>query len=231
MTDVGWLARPQRHSDGEQEVPAAVAGEDAAGAVPAVRGRGQAEDQHARALVAPAGHRAAPVALAGERPAPGHGDLLAPGHQPRAGPAHRLPRGQLGQRAGAGGQLRAPAGSAATGVAPWPGPGPAGARRYRAAATPRRPAARRRADRVIGRDRTRRCRPGCRARWPPRSAKPSRVTIRSRTRAPGADDVDPAGVHRRRSRPAARGSGRAAAAVTSCTCSARIRAWWMRPAS
>ena len=47
---------------GEEEVARPVAGEDAAGAVAAVRGRGQAHDQQARPRVAEAGHRLAPVA-------------------------------------------------------------------------------------------------------------------------------------------------------------------------
>ena len=98
----GQAAPPQR---GEQEVAAPVAGEDPPGPVAAVRGRGQAEDQHPGVLVAPAGDRAAPVALGREGPALDRGDLLPPRHQPRAGPAHRLPRGQLAERARARGQV------------------------------------------------------------------------------------------------------------------------------
>jgi len=43
-TDVGWFAKPVRWQGGEEEVARAVAGEDAAGPVGAVRGRGEAED-------------------------------------------------------------------------------------------------------------------------------------------------------------------------------------------
>ena len=45
-TDSAWLASPTRCSDGEQEVAGAVAGEDPARAVAAVRGGREAEDQH-----------------------------------------------------------------------------------------------------------------------------------------------------------------------------------------
>ena len=62
--DVGRLASPARWSAAirkSPEAPAPVAGEHAAGAVGAVRGRGQAEDQDARGRVAEAGHRPGPV--------------------------------------------------------------------------------------------------------------------------------------------------------------------------
>src|SRR5690606_1988011 len=84
---------------GEQPVAAAVAGEDPAGAVAAVRGGGQADDEHARVLVAPPGDGTPPVRLVGEGAALDLGHLLAPGDQARAGPADRLPGRELGQRA------------------------------------------------------------------------------------------------------------------------------------
>ena len=72
---------------GEQHVAAAVAGEDAAGAVRAVGGGRQAHDHQPGARVAEPGHRAAPVLLVQER-APLHaGHLLAPRHQAGAGAA------------------------------------------------------------------------------------------------------------------------------------------------
>ena len=51
----------------EQPVARAVAGEHAAGAVAAVRGRGEPQDDDRRRRVAEARHRPAPVGLAGER--------------------------------------------------------------------------------------------------------------------------------------------------------------------
>ena len=83
---VGEAGAVQR---GEQEVARAVAGEDAAGAVGAVRGRRQAEDQHARRRVAEAGDRAAPVVPVAERRALLARDELAPLDEPRAGAAGR----------------------------------------------------------------------------------------------------------------------------------------------
>src|SRR5207237_790926 len=86
---------------GEEEVAAAVAGEDAAGAVRAVGGRGEAEDEDARRRVAEARDRAAPVLLVGERLAPYTRDLLAPLDQPGAAAAVRVLRGddlELGHR-------------------------------------------------------------------------------------------------------------------------------------
>src|SRR5215211_8203395 len=69
---------------GEQPVAGAVASEDAAGAVAAVGGRGQADDEQAGRRVAEAGDRAAPVLLVAEGGPllPGH--LLPPGDQPGA---------------------------------------------------------------------------------------------------------------------------------------------------
>ena len=61
------LARePGAVEAGEQEVAGAVAGEDAAGAVAAVRGGGEAHDQEPRPRVAEAGHGPAPVLLVPE---------------------------------------------------------------------------------------------------------------------------------------------------------------------
>ena len=54
---------------GEQDVTAAIPGEDPAGAVAPVRGRCEAQDQHARLLAAPARNRPAPVGLGPQRPA------------------------------------------------------------------------------------------------------------------------------------------------------------------
>ena len=62
-TDSAWLASPTRCSAGEQEVAGAVAGEDPARPVAAVRGRRQPEDQHPRGRIAEARHRPAPVGL------------------------------------------------------------------------------------------------------------------------------------------------------------------------
>jgi len=55
-----------------EPVPALVAREDAARAVPAVRGRGETDDEHSRAGVAETGNRPPPV-----RPVAEAGDLLA----------------------------------------------------------------------------------------------------------------------------------------------------------
>ena len=71
----------------EQEVAGPVAGEDAAGAVAAVRGRREPDDQHAGARIAEAGHRPPPVLLVAERRSLLARDLLAPGDEPRARPA------------------------------------------------------------------------------------------------------------------------------------------------
>jgi hypothetical protein len=72
---------------GEQPVARAVAGENSPGAVAAVGGGRQTEDQEAPGRVAESGYRPAPVLPVPERGplVPGH--LLAPGHQARAAPA------------------------------------------------------------------------------------------------------------------------------------------------
>ena len=88
---------------GEQPVAGAVTGEDPPGAVGAVGGRRQADDQHARVGGAPAGDRAAPVRLPGVRRPLLARHLLAPAHQPWARPALADPLVDLGQR-GARGQ-------------------------------------------------------------------------------------------------------------------------------
>ena len=82
----------------EQEIAGAVPGEHAARAVGAVRGRRQAEQQHARRGVAEAAHRAAPVGLVAEGRALLRRDLLAPGDEPRAAAARVDLVGERGQR-------------------------------------------------------------------------------------------------------------------------------------
>src|SRR5262249_40941449 len=69
---------------GVEEVAGAVAGEDAAGAVAAVRRGGQADDDHARPRIAEACDRLAPVIVMAEGAALGPRDLFAPGNQARA---------------------------------------------------------------------------------------------------------------------------------------------------
>src|SRR5262249_37481309 len=91
----GQPAPPERC---EQDVAAAIAGEDAAGSVPTVRRGRKSDDQHAWLIVAPARHRAAPIRFGREGPSPGCGYLFAPGNQARAGAADRLPGRQFAQR-------------------------------------------------------------------------------------------------------------------------------------
>ena len=71
----------------EQELAAAVAREHPAGAVRAVRCRGQAEDDDTGGRVAEPRHRATPVDVVAERGALGSSHLLAPLDEARAGPA------------------------------------------------------------------------------------------------------------------------------------------------
>lgn len=71
----------------EEEVPRGVPGEDAAGPVPSVRGRGEPDDGQPGVGVAEAGDRARPVGLPAEAPGRVRRRLLAPGHEARAGPA------------------------------------------------------------------------------------------------------------------------------------------------
>ena len=112
----------------EQPVARAVTGEDPAGAIAAVRRRGQAEQQDPCLLVTPARNRPAPVPLLLERAARLEGHPLAPAHQARAGTAHGLPGGEfeqvgslvreqsdvgrrVGDRGGRGGRITWPAGA------------------------------------------------------------------------------------------------------------------------
>ena len=81
------MAKPVAMQRGEQEVARAVAGEHAAGAVGAVRGRREPEHEHARGRVAEARDRAAPVVLVAERRALLARDPLAPLDEARAGAA------------------------------------------------------------------------------------------------------------------------------------------------
>ena len=90
---------------GHQEVagPAdAVAGEDAAGAVGAVRGRRQPDDQQARARIAEPGHRSRPVGVVAKGPALLAADPLAVLPQPRTPLARRRSRSRDGQPADPG---------------------------------------------------------------------------------------------------------------------------------
>ena len=70
-------------------ISGAVAGEDAAGAIAAVRRRGQTADEQARPRIAKARDRPPPIALACERRTRLARDLLAPRHKPRATAAAR----------------------------------------------------------------------------------------------------------------------------------------------
>src|SRR5437764_767175 len=78
-------ARPEHRR--VEPVAAAVAGEHPSGAVRAVGGRGEADDQNAGVRVTEGRDGPAPVALVGEGAAPLGRHLLAPGDEPRAGPA------------------------------------------------------------------------------------------------------------------------------------------------
>ncbi len=79
----------------EEEVPGGVAGEDPAGAVPSVRGRGQADDQEPGARIAERRKRAPPVTLAAKARGRMSGSIFPPGHEPRAAPAADDLPGQL----------------------------------------------------------------------------------------------------------------------------------------
>ena len=86
-TDSGLVRQPDPVQRREQEVARAVAGEDPAGPVAAVRRRREPEDQHPRRRIAEALHRPAPVVpVAIRRPLLAR-DLLAPLHEPRAAAA------------------------------------------------------------------------------------------------------------------------------------------------
>ena len=137
---VGSAASPHRYSEANRKSPLRSPVKIrpvrlppcAAGASPTISTRG-ARRLPSRAPAAPS------TARSRERRAFDRRHLLAPFDQPRAGPAHRLPRRQLGQRpacAASAASARTCGGVGGTGVA-----GrrrvvrPAGARRYRQAAT------------------------------------------------------------------------------------------------
>ena len=71
----------------EQEVAGAIAGEDAPGAVPAVRGRSEPDDQHAGIRVAEPGDGPAPVVVGPKGRSLLARDRFPPGDEPRTGPA------------------------------------------------------------------------------------------------------------------------------------------------
>src|SRR5579875_1031196 len=195
----------------EQEVAAAVAGEDAPGPVPAVRGGRQADDEDRRRRVAPAGDRPPPVPLVAEGLAADGRDLLPPRDQARAGPAYRLARGQLRERGRAGGEA---ADVARAGRHRGIGTGrilrPPGAGRYRTSdhAMPSRMS--------CSLTRT--------------SAKPNTVIMRSSTRAPAPMTsarpgcMTPMAARCARAWPSSR-------LAMACTRPADTREWWIRAAS
>ena len=99
------VGQPGPVQRGEEPVAAAVAGEDPAGAVAAVRGRRQPDDGDPRRRPAPARAPAGPsTSRRRTRRRLTARDLLAPGHQPRAGPADRRSgrRARPGRGAAAG---------------------------------------------------------------------------------------------------------------------------------
>jgi hypothetical protein len=71
----------------EQPIAGPIPGEDATGAISAVRRRREADDDEARMGVAEAGQRTRPVALPGEAPGRVGSRRLPPGDQPRAAAA------------------------------------------------------------------------------------------------------------------------------------------------
>ena len=71
----------------EEEVPGAVAGEEASGTVSAVGSRREAEDHNARVRVPETGDRAAPVLFTGISSPFFAGYLLAPLYETRTTPA------------------------------------------------------------------------------------------------------------------------------------------------
>ena len=89
----------------EQEVTGAVPGEDAAGAVGAVRRGREAEHPHRRTHRTESGGRTAPVRFVGVGLALTDRDVLTPGHQPGARPTDRHPRVELSDGSGGRGQL------------------------------------------------------------------------------------------------------------------------------
>ena len=82
---------------GVEEVPRAVAGEDATGAVGAVSCWGETEDRDPRGGVAEPRDRPAPVGLVGKGGAALARDMLAPGDEPWAVPAILDPCGKRGE--------------------------------------------------------------------------------------------------------------------------------------
>ncbi len=104
---LGLVREARAVEGGEQPVARAVPGEDAPGAVAAVRRGGEAEDVDPRRGVAEARHRPAPVLLLGVGGALLARDPLAPLDEARAGAARDDPRLQLLERVsrhrGAGG--------------------------------------------------------------------------------------------------------------------------------
>ena len=93
----GWPG-PTRYSDGVEPVAAAVAGEHPPGAIGAVRGRRQPDDERCAGQSSPKpGDRPTPVLLVGEGAPLLDRHLLAPRDQAWTGPAHRAPRRELGR--------------------------------------------------------------------------------------------------------------------------------------
>jgi hypothetical protein len=81
---VGEADRVERS---EEEVPGLVAREDPAGAVPAVRGRSEADDPETRPRISERRERPTPVDLAPEAPWRATCGLLPPRDQARTAPA------------------------------------------------------------------------------------------------------------------------------------------------
>ena len=122
-TEVGSGREPGPVQRGEQPVAAAVPGEDPAGAVAAVRRRGQPDQQDPGVRRTPRGHRPSPVQLSGVRRPyrdPSLGDVLPPGDQPGAGPAvddHPVQRVRVGR------EVRGDVGQAHASIKPVACPG------------------------------------------------------------------------------------------------------------
>jgi hypothetical protein len=83
---------------GPQEVARGIAREDPAGAIAAVRGWGQSDQQDPPVRVAEPGDRPAPVGLIAKPCDLLAGDPLAPLDEARAAPAFHDLRGQRGER-------------------------------------------------------------------------------------------------------------------------------------
>src|SRR5207249_8138059 len=80
------IGEPSAVQRGEEPIAGAVAGEDAARTVAAVRRRRQSANQDAGRRIPEAGHRTPPIFLCAESCALLVGNAFAPGHQPRALP-------------------------------------------------------------------------------------------------------------------------------------------------